>query len=384
MIFVPIYIGYDRVIEERAYIQELEGGQKEPESILQILRARKFLKKRFGKIYIQFHDPLSLNQLLEEHGASLQEMKTKDKNTFCRNLGFRVINAINKTTVVNAHGLCASAILNTPKARFTFAHLKSIVEIYTIYLNTQKAKLADTLLINPEHAIENALDAYVQDKLIETLPKEKGDTDAVPEYQVNENQRINLEYYKNNCISFFIPAAFTAIEILKLDAFQFAAPQLHAGYKYLQHLFKNEFAYDINLSVEHHVRKSIKTFIDDAILMPHQTLPDTYNVTSAGFRKLKLFANFLNTYFESYLIAINVFMQYPREELEIKERMKKIEARGRRMYKRKEIERKEALSKITYQNAIDFFTSQGIRGSEDEAQAIPFEEAIQVYLNRLQ
>jgi glycerol-3-phosphate O-acyltransferase len=76
-------------------------------------------------------------------------------------------------------------------------------------------------------------------------------------------------------------------------------------------------------------------------------------------------------------------MHHPKDALEMKERMKKIESRGRRMYKRKEIERKEALSKITYQNAIDFFVSQGIRGSEDEAQAIAFEEAIRIYLNRL-
>jgi glycerol-3-phosphate O-acyltransferase len=384
MIFVPVYIGYDRVLEESAYVHEIEGGKKEPENIFQVLRARKFLNKRFGKIYIQFHDPLSLNQLLEEHGTPLQAMNPKEKNTFCRNLGFRVINAINKTTVVTAHGLCASAILNTPKHRFTFEHLKFIVETYLTYLNIQGAKTADTLMLNQEYAIENALDAYVQRKLIEALPKEKEDTETVTEYRVNDNQRINLEYYKNNCISFFIPAAFTAIEILKLDAFQFSAPQLHAGYKFLKHLFKNEFAYDINLTAEHHVRKTIKAFIDDAILMPHQTLPDTYNVTSAGFRKLKFFANFLKTYFESYLIVITVFMQFSKEDLEAKERMKQIENRGRRMYKRKEIERKEALSKLTYKNAIDFFVSQGVKGSEDSERATEYAEAVQQYLNRLQ
>jgi glycerol-3-phosphate O-acyltransferase len=45
MIFVPIYIGYDRVLEEGAYLHELEGGQKKPESFWQVIKARKFLKQ---------------------------------------------------------------------------------------------------------------------------------------------------------------------------------------------------------------------------------------------------------------------------------------------------------------------------------------------------
>lgn len=384
MIFVPIYIGYDRVLEESSYINELTGGQKEPENFFQVLRARRFLKKRYGKIYIRFHAPLSIKQLLANEGLHINEMTPKEKNTFCRNLGFRVINAINKVTVVTAHGLCASAVLNADKPRFTLDHLKSIVDLYLKYLNTQEAQLADTLLIDQQHAIDNALESYTQRKFITPIAKEKDDASPEIEYTVNESERTSLEYYKNSCISFFIPAAFTAVEILNLDAFQFAAADIHNGYRLLRHLFKNEFAYDVELSPEHFVRKTLKAFIDDAILMPHQTLPDTYNVTSAGFRKLKLFAGFLAAYFESYLVALNHLLWAPKNSLQAKDRIKKIEARGRRMYKRKEISRREALSKVTYENAIDFFTSQGIKSSEDIDKTEPYAVAINRYLSRLQ
>lgn len=384
MIFAPIYIGYDRVLEESAYIQELEGGQKEPESLLQVLKARKFLKKRYGKIYIQFHEPLSLNQLLANENTTIQEMTSKEKNAFCRNLGFRVISSINKAAVVTAHGLCASAILNTTKSRFTLSDIKSIVETYLKYLNTQDAKLADTLLIDQDYAIEHALESYIQRKFIEAPPKDKDESGSESVYIVNMNQRTSLEYYKNNCISFFLPAAFTAMEILNKDAFQFSASDLHSGYRFLKHFFKYEFAYDTETSSEHFVRKSIKAFIDDAIIMPHQTLPDTYNITSAGFRKLMLFSNFLKTYFESYKIVLNFFMRNPKNSLNAKERMRKIENVGRRMYKRRTIERKEALSKVAYQNAVDFFSSQGIKGADDSEKISIMADAIDQYLNRFQ
>ena len=53
MIFVPIYVGYDRVPEEKAYLHEIEGGSKEPENLTQVLRAGKILKKKYGRIYVQ-------------------------------------------------------------------------------------------------------------------------------------------------------------------------------------------------------------------------------------------------------------------------------------------------------------------------------------------
>ncbi|NNK85639.1 MAG: hypothetical protein HKO91_08830 [Desulfobacterales bacterium] len=243
--------------------------------------------------------------------------------------------------------------------------------------------MADTLVQDHGHAVRYALEAYVQSKFIEPIPKEKESRHLETEYVINESKRPGLEYYKNNCISFFIPAAFTAIEILKMDAFQFSATDLHSGYAFLQEFFKNEFAYDINLTPDYFVRKSIKTFIDDAVLVPHQTLPDTYNLTSTGFRKLKLYSNFLKTYFESYLIVFNFLMQNPKNAKNIKERLKKIEASGNRMYKRKEIERREALSKVTYQNAIDFFITHGVKGSDDNEKIDYYADILQKYMNHL-
>ncbi len=88
MLIVPIYVGYDRIIEEKSYLHELGGGQKEPENILQVFRARKFLKKRYGKIYIQFHEPISVNQLLSQYGRPLADMKSK--RTKCHHAKIRL------------------------------------------------------------------------------------------------------------------------------------------------------------------------------------------------------------------------------------------------------------------------------------------------------
>ncbi|MFY9942248.1 MAG: 1-acyl-sn-glycerol-3-phosphate acyltransferase, partial [Desulfobacterales bacterium] len=128
MIFAPIYIGYDRVLEENAYLREVEGGQKEPENFLQVLKARKFLKKRFGRIYIKFNEPISIKDVLTRFETPFEEMSSKEQNVLCRNLGFRIVNAINAVTVVTPHALAASALLNASKERLAYQQLSEIIE----------------------------------------------------------------------------------------------------------------------------------------------------------------------------------------------------------------------------------------------------------------
>ncbi|RLB97936.1 MAG: glycerol-3-phosphate acyltransferase, partial [Deltaproteobacteria bacterium] len=325
LVFAAVYIGYDRVLEENSYLHEMEGGKKEDENFMQVLNARKFLKNRYGKIYIKFNDPISLNTILAQDNLTLSEMSQKEQNALCRNLGHRIINAINNVTVVTPHALVASALLNSNKKVLAYNELVADAEMYLNHLNMQKADISDTLVMNHVHAMDNALESYVSRKLVERISENRTDLLEACQFKVNVDKRPILEFYKNNCIAFFIPAAFTALTILDKDAFQFSASDLHADYAFLQDFFKYEFAFDVDLTPGYYVRKTIKSFIDDAIIIPHPTLPETYNITSAGFRKLKLHARFLETYFEAYWIVFKYFQKHKRNDVSAKERLKIIQ-----------------------------------------------------------
>lgn len=380
MLFVPVFIGYDRILEENAYLQELEGGKKEPESLLQVIKARKFLKKRFGKIYIKFHEPVSINNLLLNYNSPLKDMTIKEQNILCRDLGWRIINAIDRLTVVTPHSLVASAILNISQKHFTQGQILDIINSFVKYLIGQKAKLADTILMDQQKAVTQAFEAYFQRKFLELILPGKKTQPNEQLYRIKTGKRLLLEYYKNNSISYFIPAAFTSLAILEKDAFQFSATNLNDRYCFLKDFFKYEFAFNMDRSEDFYIRKAIKFFIDDAMLMPHQALPDTYNITASGLRKIKLYARFLLPYFESYKIVLGVYKLYPRKDLTSKNRLKKFQSRGNRMFKKEEIELPESLSKINYNNAVSFFTNHKIRGSENMEQILFFENEIQQFL----
>jgi len=383
MIFVPVYIGYDRIIEEHAYIHEVEGGKKESENLSQVIRARRFLKKRYGKIYINYHEPIAASEFLGGQPTPFDRMPAKEVNALCRQLGWRIVNAIDKQTVATPHGLVAAAILNIARPRFTQEELMETANTYLTFAMSQEVKLADTFVLNPDLAMNYAVNHYLSRKLLENASNEKGHPEDQTEYTVNTAKRSLLEFYKNNCISYFVPAAFSAMAILKKDAFQFNATDLHEEHQFMRNFFKYEFAFDMDRPSTYAVRKTIKAFIDDAILMPHPTIPDRYQITSSGYRKLKLFAAFLKPYFESYRVVLAFIRANRKENLETKEKLKKIQSIGLQMVKKREIELVESVSKINYSNGLQYFANKGIRNHEDTEAISRYESLISNYLTVL-
>lgn len=382
MLFVPIFIGYDRVLEEKAYIHEMEGGKKSPESLINIVKARKFLKKKYGKIYINFHEPFSLKQHFSQSSTPFFKLDRETRGQKLHTFGEKIISAINSQAVITPHAVVAATLLNCSQKRIYYRQLLEHAETYMKYLTTRGVKLTDTLYIDNQGAFDTVLDTFISNKYIErSASTNPAGTPPNPIFKIHENKRPNLEYYKNNGVIFFAPAAFTALSILALDAFQFTAEDLYPHYGFLKDFFALEFIFDPEEDVEASVRKNIKAFIDDAVLTPHPALPETYNVTSAGFRKLNLFAGFLTAYFESYWVVLNFYMRYTRGPiLERRNYTKKIQALGSRMYRRNEILRKEALFKINYKNAVAFFTSQGLNNPENPED----QEVLDFYTQKIQ
>ena len=173
MIFAPVFIGYDQVLEENAFVQEMEGAKKKPENFSQLIRAGHFLKRRYGKIYINFPEPISLRELLKKYDLPLDQMSQRDQNALCRDLGWRVINAIDRVSAVTPYALVAAAALNCPTRRFSAKEIFQIVGTYLNLLRTQEVKLTDTLLSDPMRACQQALENYVQRKIIERPSGEK-------------------------------------------------------------------------------------------------------------------------------------------------------------------------------------------------------------------
>jgi hypothetical protein len=63
-------------------------------------------------------------------------------------------------------------------------------------------------------------------------------------------------------------------------------------------------------------------------------------------------------------VVFNYLRHSPAVAEEARDRVRKIASHGSRMYRNKEIGQREALSKVAYENALEFFAGQSFRGAE--------------------
>ncbi len=381
LIFIPVFVGYDRVLEEDAYLVEIEGGKKKPENISQLLGARKFLKKKYGKVYIKFDEPISLNSYLYQKEMDTYAMDRAGQRALSRSIGYKLINAINSIAIVTPHGIVACAVLNCPTGRFSKTDLVIRMETYMNLMTFMKAELSDTLTMDPDLALNHVIETFVHRKFIELADESEQEITDTTRFFVKDNKRPILDYYKNNAIAFFVPAAYTALAILKTDTFQFSSQELTKTYRFLQNLFVDEFSFDEERPCEEQISICLKAFTEDGIIVPNPAMPDYYNLTSEGFRKLNYFSAVLYPFLESYKAALLYFETYPKDKHTPKERIKKIQSYGIKLYKHQEILLKESLSKINYINACSYFTANGIKGRNDLEDILKLKTTIDGFLS---
>ena len=381
--FVPIYIGYDRVPEVGAYLQEVEGGKKEPESFWQMIRARKVLKKRFGRIYIKFCEPIALRDLENEYGSPVPDMRAKDIRSLTRDIGDRVLRAIDRHTVVTPQALVSAAVLNSAHTVISREQIDFNVDTFMAYMEALDVCRAETLLLDTRHAVSHILNGFVHQKILRPVSKGHDPDHKETQFHLVTGKRPSLDYYKNSGIGPFVPAAMTALAILSRDAFQFGSNDLYPNYDFLQKLFQNEFASGNGEAMDTRIRKTIKAFMTEAILVPHPKLPDTYNLTSEGFRKLKCFAGFLAPFLESYLVVLSYFNDTETPPDDGTARLKQIQQLGAKLYKRQEVVRKEALSRINFLNAVDYYAKSGINKNNHAETLKLTVETIRSYMKHL-
>jgi glycerol-3-phosphate O-acyltransferase len=119
---VPVFLGYDKVWEVGSYFKELRGGAKQRESAESLLKASKILGRSYGKVYVNFGQPLVLQDYADtvlpgwrETLAAHSEERPAAFGGFVRQLAQEHMRRINAAAVAGPVGLAACALLAAPR-----------------------------------------------------------------------------------------------------------------------------------------------------------------------------------------------------------------------------------------------------------------------------
>jgi glycerol-3-phosphate O-acyltransferase len=351
VIFVPTSIIYDRIIEEDSYIKELGGGSKKGESLKQILRARRYLKKKYGKIYVQFNEAFSLKEYLSQTNPSGEITH--------RELAFHLVQSINDVSLVIPLSLVATAILANHRRGFHISELNETVDIFLKFLIRKDVPLAESLN-EPAKAVQDTLALLVNWKVIDSL----GDTpgEEAPFHYVDEDKKLELEFYKNNIIHFFIPHAFVAISLLSGKEEVRDTEAILSDYAFLKHLFKHEFVFDEKEDPKEKIIAVMAYFLDAAFINGSED-EGGYKVTKLGHDKLPIWAALAKTFIESYWIAVKSMSGRQGKVGKREDLLKEMNYLGRRFHKLGVVEHIGALSELNYKNAVIFINEDIIKAS---------------------
>lgn len=119
--YVPVYFGYERLLEGRTYIDELSGRPKEKETLLGLLRALPSLREQFGRAQVSFGEPLLLTEHLDALEPGWRDAGDADEarppwfSAAVDSLAGEIMRRINAAAAVTPVNLLGVTLLATPR-----------------------------------------------------------------------------------------------------------------------------------------------------------------------------------------------------------------------------------------------------------------------------
>ncbi len=368
--FVPISVGYELIVEQQSYVDELAGGDKQKENIGGLLKTPEVLRSRYGRLYIQFGDVMPFDKLLEEslqasgHAErSASDLDEIERKNLVQRIGHRATYEINRVTVVTPVALVASCLMGHRRRGIGRAQLDDMANLIRDVLRRFDARLAATL--DNEGSINaRALDEAVALLRDGKLVTQHGDgRDAV--FTVPEERRLALEYYKNNILHFFVPSALISTALLvNDDEGAISEHTLRERVRKISRLFKYEFMYRADTDFEVIFEDALNGMLQAGEL--ERFVDRVRRAEGRAGQRVRIYATMIRSYFEAYWLGAKAMVDLPQGGLSKKDWLKRALSLGQRLYLAGEIQDRESISKPKLENAILALKDHGVLTFSDK------------------
>ena len=309
---VPVYIGYEHVMEINTYLKELAGNDKKGESVLGIFKAIKNLKN-YGRGYLNFGDPISINQYLNEQQPDWREsihptdvQKPQWLGPQVANLADKVMVNINSAAALNAVNLLAMILLVNDKHALSKPKLIAQLEFY---LHLQRSASYSDKVTTPNESAEQLLEHALKLNKFDVISDEFGEIIAI-----NDKEKTLFNYYRNNVLHLFAVPSLLALHLFKAHKTTMADCQALIARFYP--LFAKEwFLHELD---ENYITRVLASFVDQDLI---EIEGDNIKITNSNdcLAKLEMLGLALSLTLQRYAIVVG-FIQtssgIEREELE--------------------------------------------------------------------
>lgn len=205
--FIPVYFGYERLIEGRAFTNELTGGKKQKETVFALIKSLKSLREEYGNVYVNFGNPIELDNLLDQHNKNWRSEtialeRPEWLTPVIDELGNNIMQNINDAACVTPISLLATGMLST---RHGSLGKPELIEQMRLYLLLFKAAVSGTTAVVPDINFDDAIAHGIKLGFIETNDDSLGTL-----ISIKPGNAAPLTYFRNNVQHLIIVPALIA------------------------------------------------------------------------------------------------------------------------------------------------------------------------------
>jgi glycerol-3-phosphate O-acyltransferase len=207
---VPVYLGYEHVMEVKSYQKELKGNSKKKESPVQVFSAMRKLKN-YGHGFVNFGEPLQINQFLDSNVENWRETTPDDPNKkpawltpAVNTLADTIMTRINRAAALNGTALVALCLLSSKTQIMSESELISALRDYLKLLSNVPFSSDFTL---PKEGAEELVQTTLALNRFKQSEDEYGKMVAT-----KDGNAVLLTYYRNNIMHVFaLPSLIMAL-----------------------------------------------------------------------------------------------------------------------------------------------------------------------------
>jgi len=308
IVFIPVYIGYEKVMEGRSYLGELRGKKKQKESVFGLAKTARKLSSSFGRVALNFGEAIHLSDVLDDvHGSWRDEAYDSEYrpawlNEAVSELSLRVASNINASVAVNPIGMIATVLLGTERLAMDEGQLIRLSDQYAGLLKA--FPYAETVTL-PEGTGKDWV-AYCESMgLISRQPQKLGDIIGLE----GSNATL-MTYYRNNIQHLFaLPALVASLFENKSSLARDRIVHLASvAYPYLQSELFLKYQADEAKAV---INQWIDVLVDQGLLISlgNDRVARPEAGTEAMLR-LRVLSRFIIQTVERYHIALGTLRKY--------------------------------------------------------------------------
>ncbi|MFP6655374.1 MAG: hypothetical protein VCB25_07080, partial [Myxococcota bacterium] len=228
LFFVPVAISYEQLVEESGMVDELDGGKKTKESVLGLLRARKYLQRKFGSVHVSFGEPISLANAIGNQRASFEALQLgqidspevsqeieERKREFVKSLGHSIVERIGWATVANATSVASVVLMGGIRSGLLRERLVKGMQDVAGLLKLQGVRLTPALERDLGE-LRESIGFLERSDLVHRRQDQRGEI-----LHFEESRRRALDIYRNSISHFLVIPSILARATLKgLDRHQ--------------------------------------------------------------------------------------------------------------------------------------------------------------------